>query len=277
MSGVSVLILTLNEEVNLAECIASCGWSDDIVVFDSFSTDRTCEIAARCGARVVQRSFDNYAAQRNAALNEVVYKNAWVLMLDADERVSPELAAEITDAVAAAPAELAMFRIRRKDYFMGRWLQHSSGYPTWFGRLVRVGRVHVHREINEEYQAAGQVAHLQTHLLHLPFNRGVHYWYERHNRYSSMEASTKLSQHSEISQLKGVFSRDPVNRRRALKQLAYRLPFRPVLAFAYLYLLRLGFLDGIAGLRFCAMRMCYEFMIDLKVAELRRRARGLPV
>src|SRR5580700_2636156 len=119
MSGVSILILTLNEEANLAECIASCGWSDDIVVFDSMSEDRTLEVAKSNGARVAQRRFDNYAAQRNAALTTVEYKHPWVLMVDADERVPPELAAEIQSAVAAAGEHAAMYRTRRKDHFLG--------------------------------------------------------------------------------------------------------------------------------------------------------------
>ena len=151
MNGVSVLILTLNEEANLAECIDSCGWSDDIIVFDSMSEDRTLEIANTKGVRLVQRRFDNYAAQRNAALTTVQYKNPWVLMVDADERVSPELAAEIATTIAGVGAEVALFRIRRKDFFLGKWLRRSSGYPSWFGRLVRLGHVRVEREVNEEY------------------------------------------------------------------------------------------------------------------------------
>src|ERR1700684_2530480 len=110
MNGVSVMILTLNEELNLAECIDSCGWSDDIVVFDSMSEDRTLEIATAKGARVFQRPFDNYAAQRNAALTTVRYRNSWVLMVDADERVTPELATEISATVAGADANCALFR-----------------------------------------------------------------------------------------------------------------------------------------------------------------------
>ena len=277
MSGVSVLILTLNEESNLAECIDSCHWSDDIVVFDSMSEDRTVEIARAKGARVVQRRFDNYAAQRNAALITVPYTHAWVLMVDADERVPPDLAAEIQSTVAQAAEQVAMYRVRRKDHFLGKWLRRSSGYPTWFGRLVRVGRIRVEREVNEEYIADGRVEHLKAHLHHFPFNRGVAYWFERHNRYSTMEAAAKLGMHGERIVLRALFDGDPIDRRRTLKQLLYYVPLRPQIVFFYLYIIRLGILDGRAGFHFSRMRAAYEMLIDLKVVESRRRQQGFPV
>lgn len=277
MSGVSVLILTLNEESNLGDCIDSCGWSDDIVVFDSLSEDGTLAIARDKGARIAQRRFDNYAAQRNAALTTVAYKHPWVLMVDADERVPPELSAEILKAVAAAGPQLAMYRMRRKDYFMGTWLRRSSGYPTWFGRLVRPGRIRVEREVNEEYIADGEVGRLAGHLHHYPFNRGVAYWFERHNRYSTMEAAAKLSLHRSRIELRSLLNGDPIDRRRTLKQLLYYVPLRPQIVFLYLYVVRLGLLDGRAGFHFSRMRATYEMLIDLKVAETRRRQQGFPV
>lgn len=275
--SVSVLILTLNEEVNLDGCIDSCSWCDDVTVFDSFSSDRTREIASMKGARFLQRRFDNYAAQRNAALTELQYKHPWVLMIDADERVPNDLALEMARAVANADADTVLFRMRRKDYFLGRWLRRSSGYPTWFGRLMRPGRVRVEREVNEEYIADGKVSHLESHLHHYPFNKGIEYWYERHNRYSTMEALAKMeTRHTPLSR-KSIFARDPIDRRRALKRLAYRLPMRPNLVFLYLYVVRLGFLDGRAGLAFSRMRASYELLIDLKVLEAERRDAGAPV
>jgi glycosyltransferase involved in cell wall biosynthesis len=277
MSGVSILILTLNEEINIAECVDTCAWSDDIVVFDSMSTDRTCEIAAAKGARVCQRQFDNYAAQRNAALTTVTFKNPWVLMVDADERVPQDLAAEIARCVMSVSSNIAMFRMRRKDFFLGKWLKRSSGYPTWFGRLVRIGRVRVEREYNEEYIADGRVEHLQAHLEHLPFSKGVAYWFERHNRYASMEAAIACRSRGSPIAAAALFGADPVARRRVLKQIAYRLPLRPVMVFLYLYFLRLGFLDGRAGFYFSGMRATYEMFIDLKVFEIKRRERGLRV
>jgi glycosyltransferase involved in cell wall biosynthesis len=276
MSGVSVLILTLNEEINIGECVDSCRWSDDLVVFDSCSSDRTREIALSKGARVFQRPFDNYAAQRNAALANVTYAHPWVLMVDADERVPAELAAEIAESVRSVNDRVVMFRMRRKDFFLGKWLKRSSGYPTWFGRLVMPGRVHVQREYNEEYLADGDVAHLKAHLHHLPFNKGIDFWFERHNRYSSMEAALTLRMRSAPVSSFNLFVADALERRRRLKQIAYRMPMRPLMVFIYLYIVRMGMLDGRAGFYFSRMRAAYEMMIDLKIMELKRRERGLP-
>lgn len=274
--SVSILILTLNEEANLPGCLASVAWSDDIVVFDSHSTDATAAIAEAAGARVVQRRFDNYAAQRNAALNEVAYRHPWVLMLDADERVTPELRDEIV-TVLAQRNDFALYRMRRRDMFMGRWLKRSSGYPTWFGRLMRIGRVRVEREINEEYHADGSVGLLQEHLLHYPFNNGLARWVERHNRYSDMEARMLLVERQGHWNWHELWVRDPVRRRKALKQLAYRMPARPLMVFLYLYAVRGGLLDGAPGFIFCFLRSFYELLIDLKTQELRRREQGLPM
>ncbi|MEQ1844739.1 MAG: glycosyltransferase family 2 protein [Nitrospira sp.] len=265
--SVSVLILTLNEEVNLQACLTSVGECDDIVVLDSFSSDKTVEIARSCGARVIQRRFDNYAAQRNAGLNEVQYKYPWVLMLDADERVTPELWRGLKTATETADLTVSIFHMRRKDYWFGRWLRHSSGYPTWFGRLIRVGHVTVRREINEQYVPNGESGYLKEHLVHYPFNKGAAYWLERHNRYSSMEAIALAEEKQHKVYVRALWTNDPVMRRQAMKQIAYRLPARPLLTFVYLYLIRRGFLDGRAGLRYCVLRAIYEYMIDLKVTE----------
>ena len=135
--NVSTLILTLNEESNLPRCLTSLKWCDDVVVLDSISEDRTVEIARSMGARVVEREFDNYANQRNYGLQDIDYKHPWLLMVDADEEVAPELAAEIEAVLEDADPELCLLRMRRKDYFMGQWIRRSSGYPTWFGRLMK--------------------------------------------------------------------------------------------------------------------------------------------
>jgi len=275
--SVSVLILTLNEERSLDGCLESVAWCDDVVVLDSGSMDHTQAIAEAHGARVVQRPFDNYACQRNFGLNDIPYRNAWVLMLDADERVTPELRSEVLSAVRGAPPEAALFLMRRRDHLFGRWIRRSSGYPTWFGRLARVGRVRVERPINEEYHADGSVGRLQQHLDHYPFSKGFGEWIAKHDRYSTMEAKLRLEQCGTRVSLAALLSPDPLRRRKAQKALAYALPARPLLMFLALYVLRGGFLEGRAGYTFCRLRAWYEFMIDLKYRELLRRERGLPV
>jgi len=143
------------------------------VVFDSFSTDKTVAIAEQYGAKIFQRKFDNYAKQSNEALKSVSESSDWILMVDADEIVSTELKQEILKITADADNLTTLFRVRRKDIFQNKWIKHSSGYPTWFGRLFKNGEVSVEREINEEYHTKGGIGHLQEHLIHYPFNKGV--------------------------------------------------------------------------------------------------------
>lgn len=275
--NVSILILTLNEESNIKDCLDSLVWSDDIVVLDSFSADATSRIAAGQGARVVQRAFDNYSGQRNFGLTNIDYRHEWILMIDADERVPAALKTEILTVTASAPSGVTLYAMRRRDHLFGRWIKHSSGYPTWFGRLARVGQVWVERSVNEEYHTSGITGYLREHLDHYPFNKGFAEWFAKHDRYSSWEAALKFERQQAPPALRALFSRDPGLRRKAQKSLLYALPGRPLLMFLALYFLRGGFLEGRAGLTFSLLRTWYEFMIDCKYQELLRRARGLPV
>jgi len=265
----AVLILTKDEEVNIVDCLRSVPASVTTVVLDSLSTDRTVELACDHGAQVHFRAFDNYAAQRNHGLHGLSYPTRWVLMLDADERMTAELHDEVQRTLAAAGPDDTLFRMRRQDMFMGRWLRRSSGYPTWFGRLARTDAVRVEREINEEFVTDGRVGYLDAHLVHFPFNKGMAYWIERHNRYSTMEARTLLEESHGPIRWRDLACRDPALRRKWLKQIAYRLPGRPVLIFLYLLLARGGFLDGRAGLAYCTLRFMYECMINAKMQEAR--------
>lgn len=274
---ISVLILTLDEEINLPRCLASLQWCDDVVILDSGSQDATQKIATDWGARVVECPFDNYASQRNFGLKEIPHHHPWVLMVDADEEVPAELVEEMNRAIEGCGETTTLFRMRRKDYFFGRWIKRSSGYPTWFGRLVRPDRVRVEREINEEFVTDGRIELLQNHLHHYPFNKGFASWIEKHNRYSTMEAELMKQGALERPRWSGMFGSDPADRRQVVKALVYRLPFRPLLMFFALYVVRCGFLDGRAGLTFCLLRSFYEFMINCKVNEKRLRQSGQPL
>jgi hypothetical protein len=181
-------------------------------------------------------------------------------MIDADERMTPELSSEIEQRIAGADDEMAMFRARRKDMFMARWLRR-------FPRVMRRGRVRVEREVNELYACDGRVGELTEHLIHYPFDKGIDRWFERHGRYSSAEARL-LTSREDVARTSWshLLSYDPLMRRAALKRLAYSLPGRPFLSFLYFYVVRLGFLDGWAGYHYASMRMAYEVMIDTKAA-----------
>jgi glycosyltransferase involved in cell wall biosynthesis len=275
--NVSALVLTLNEEINLPNCLESLSWCDDIVVLDSYSTDRTEEVARSAGARFIQRKFDNYATHRNFGLNEIEYKHLWVLMLDADEVIPPELREEIQNIIKIADDETCLYLVRRKDFFMGSWIRRSCGYPTWAARLLKVGRVSIEREINEEYHTDGKVGFLKEHFLHYSFNKGFHAWFEKHNRYSTMEAELLAENASTEINWRDIFISDPVLRRKAIKSFVYKLPGRPFLVFLALYIIRGGFLEGRAGLTFCLLRSFYEFMINCKMREIRLRKMELPL
>lgn len=266
---ISALVLTYNEENILGKCLRALHFCDEILVFDSFSTDKTIEIAKSHQANIIQREFDNYSNQRNAALDSISKESDWILMVDADEIVTEELKNEIL-TVISDPEAASMYRVRRKDIFQGKWIKQSSGYPTWFPRLFRNGEVKVEREINEEYFTEGRESGLNEHLLHYPFNKGISWWFDKHNRYSQMEAERLLLEMDQKLQLRYLFSKDPVKRRKTQKQLIYRMPCKHWIVFFGLYIIRGGFLNGSAGYTFCKLRKTYEWMISLKVKELSR-------
>lgn len=275
--NLSVLILTKDEEANLPISFKSIEWCDDIVVLDSGSKDNTEKISRDAGARFYKREFDNYANQRNYGLHEIQYKSQWVLMLDADEVVPAELLEEIDKKIGKDDNKVTLYRMRRKDYLFGRWIKRSSGYPVWFGRLGRAGRVRVERDINERFVTDGEVGLLQEHLLHYPFNKGFHAWLEKHNRYSTMEADLMFREGNKSIRWRALFSSDPADRRAALKDLYYSLPGRPLIYFLVFCVFKGGFLEGRAGLTYGALRSIYEFMINCKLKELDRKSRNLPV
>jgi len=275
--SVSVLILTLNEEINLEACLNSLTWSDDIVVLDSFSTDHTVELAKAREVRVVQRAFDNWSAHQNWAVSNIEFKHPWVLYLDADERCAPDLRDEVLKSTQSGTTESA-FRVRRKDFYMGRWLKHAQLYPTWFVRLFRPQKIRYERLVNPIAVVDGTVGVLDAHILHYPFSHGVSHWIARHNRYSDFEAieALKVRDGGAVS-VKQLFSRDPNNRRRAMKDVFFRLPARPLVKFTYYLVWRRGFLDGRAGFTYATLQAIYEYLIVCKRRELLRRQEKLPI
>ncbi|WP_422650663.1 Glycosyl transferase family protein [Cupriavidus sp. H18C1] len=279
---VSVLILTLNEEKNLARCLESVSWCDDVVVLDSYSTDQTLEIARRHGARVFQRKFDNWSAHQNWANENIDFKHRWVYYSDADEVVSPELAAELREIADQVPGDEAAapvaYRVRYKNYFLGKWIRFAGGYPIWVLRFFQPDKVRWERLVNPAPVVDGSVGFLRHHFMHYSFNKGFDAWFDKHNKYSMGEAlETIRSLDEDKFRFSSLLASDPPARRRALKELSFRLPMRPVARFLYLYLLKFGFIDGKAGFHYCVLVSIYEYMVVLKVQEQRRRAMQLPL
>ncbi len=272
---ISVLILTRNEQQDLPACLASVAWSDDIHVFDSFSTDATIAIAETYGAHVHQRHFDDYATHRTAALRTLPFKHSWLFLLDADERSTPELRDEILRSVTTVSAATAGFRLRRRDYLFGTWLKHAQISP-YFIRLVRPERARYTRAINEVLEVDGAIAELASPLNHFPFSKGISQWMEKHNLYSTMEA--ELIHHQQGLQQPSwriAFSHSDFHQRRLhQKAIFYRLPGRPLLKFCYMVFVRGALLDGRAGLTYAALQSIYEYLIVLKTRELVRNDKG---
>jgi glycosyltransferase involved in cell wall biosynthesis len=270
--------LTLNEEINIAECIESVTWSDDIVVFDSLSTDKTKAIAESKGARVVEREFDNWSSHQNWAMEYVDFKNPWVFYIDADERCPKGIAEEIL-CLATPDSKFAAYRVRRRDYFMGQWLKRAQLYPTWLVRLFRPERMRFERLVNPIPVVDGLTGDLSNDLIHYPFSHGISHWVARHNNYSDMEAQENQNSgtHKKINIINGLTSSDPNLRRAVQKELFYKIPARPLIKFIYYYFFRRGFLDGRAGFVYSVLQAFYEYLIVLKKKELERRERGLPL
>lgn len=274
--SVVVMIKTLNEEMNIEGAIRSFPADARVVVYDSFSADRTVEIAKRLGAEVVQRRWDDESTHMNWAARNIDFGCDWVLQFDGDERMTPELWAEVCQA-AASPGDNVAFEIRHKDMFMGTWIRRSTFYPCWHIRLFRPSRVHWERLINPVVVADGEVGRIQEHFIHFPFSKGTSGWFRRHVHYADCEAQELIKSAAEPLHLLDLLRGSYQSRRRTLKRLYYRVPARPLVRFLTLYFLKCGFLDGRAGYYYARMQASYELMISIRAMELLRIKRGLPV
>jgi glycosyltransferase involved in cell wall biosynthesis len=273
---VSILVLTLNEATNIEACLQSVAGFDDVTVLDSRSTDGTQDIARRLGASVVERPFDNWAAHQNWAMEHVPFRHPWVFYLDADERMTPELQAEILAIARDRSRPEVAYYCGRRNWFMGTWIRHAMP-PGMIMRFFRPKHVRFERLVNPVPVIDGPHGYLRNLFEHHNFSKGLSEWFDKHNKYSQFEAmeGMKLLAGARPS-LRRLFGRDPFDRRRALKELSFRMLCRPLIKFLWMYLLKRGFLDGRAGWTYCRLQATYEFMIVVKMAELERRARGLP-
>ena len=269
---ISVLILTRNEEQDLPGCLKSVEWSDDIHVYDSLSTDSTLEIARAHGAAITSRAFDDWASHQNWGLRNITFKHPWVLYIDADERPSKELCAEMLTAAEAPGAHVA-FQVERRDFFRDTWLRHVQSTPFYI-RLFRPECMRYERLVNPVSILDGPVGSLPGYLDHFPFSKGLSHWIDRHNKYSAFEAMESLKDGAleRPSWKTAIFGKEFRVRRQHQKRLFYSFPARPVVRFFALYLAKRGFLDGRAGLTYALLQAIYEFFIVEKTRELQRGA-----
>ena len=280
---ISALILTKNEAGSISRALGSVAWCDDVVVVDAASTDGTANVATEQGARVLQpppwgleQPFGGHEARyRNWAIHEVPYRHDWLLVLDADETVTPEAADAIREAVAAPDGKVA-YRIQRRDFFQGTWLRYTQTTPRYI-RLFRPDKVEYERRIHPAMNVNGPVGQLEGFLDHEPFSKGISQWLIRHNTYSTLEAQEIIANQKNDAarvtaweDLGGALGSTDLHQRRVhQKRLFYRLPARPLIKFMLLYGVKGGFLDGRAGFTYALLSAIYEYLIALKVQEMR--------
>jgi len=266
---ISVVILTLNEEINIAQCLASCAWCGDVHVLDSGSTDQTQAIAREFGAQVHVHPFKSFGEQRNWAIDNIDTKYDWIFHLDADERFTDELVEVLEGLMSMNPTE-AGFHIPHKVMFMGRWLRYSAGYPTYQMRLFHKKRMRFidygHGQREDENAVIGV---LDVPYLHFSFSKGIYEWMEKHNRYSTLEAMQILVGKEYKWKFGDLFMGSRTRRWRAWKELVYRLPFRAELRWLGIILINRGLFEGKAGMTYAKLIYIYENMISIKLKVLR--------
>lgn len=287
---VSILVPVKNEERNVVECLRRCNWASQLVVVDSRSTDQTIPLSQAMGADVYQFHYDRLSGwpkKKNWALDQIPWTNEWVMILDADEYMTEELAEEIRRVVAgtwnptggSAKAGCGDgYWVNRRFMFLGRWLKGCGYYPSWnvrllkhkLGRYERIGNLgdtgsgdnEVHEHI---VLSSGEAGYLRHEFLHYAYP-DLSAWIEKHNRYTTWEAHAMKA--GDVGAVNASLFGGPIERRRFIKRFGRKLPFRPTLRFVYSYFLQRGFLDGYAGFVMCRLLAWYEFVSIAKSNEM---------
>jgi len=279
--SVAAVVLTLDEADNLPRCLASLAWCAERLVVDSGSRDATREVAQRLGARVLEHRQEGrflIAAQRNWALHHGRLSSDWVLFLDADEAVDPACRAAIETSLlrngpAGAPGSCDGFELAPRYWFLGRWLRRTQAYPNWHPRLLRRGALEIEGSMWESFPAGSRIGRIPVPYDHYAFSKGIDDWLERHRRYADWEAERITAYRAG----QGAAALG-TGRWLGLRRLAARFwPLRPLLRFCQKYFLQSGFLEGWQGLLFALLMATYDLITVVKVIEIRRRARGLPL
>lgn len=282
---ISVIILTYNEEQNIRHCLESIrGLVNDIFIVDSYSTDKTLEIAKKYTDKIYQHAFKTQAEQFNWALDNVPLKTEWIMRLDADEMVMPELTEEIKEVLGDWEAgrlgsDVTGMYIKRRVYFMGRWIKHGGYYPTWLLRVWRKGKARYEERAMDEHVVLSEGKTIQLKHDIIDWNRkGLSFWVEKHNQFASREMRAILATNDGLklnpSYLDTSFFSSQEKRKRWLKEKLYHhLPLfiRSFLYFIYRYFFRLGFLDGKEGFIFHFLQgFWYRFLVDAKIYESKK-------
>jgi len=288
-TSISAIILTYNEELNLEKCLKSvAGLASEVFIVDSYSKDKTLEIAKKYSCKIVKHPFENQAKQFNWALDNLKIKTEWILRLDADEYLTDELKKEIIETLSkeeisinqlnphkSASTIINGFYIKRRVHFMGRWMKYGGYYPVWFLRLFRYGKArYEEREVDEHaVLLSGQASRLKNDFID-ENRQKLEWWIGKQNNHSSREVLALLREGEEENKIRvspSFFGNQAEQKRWLKEKLFMKSPmfFRAWLYFIYRYFFRLGFLDGKEGLIFHFLSaMWYRFITDAKLYEI---------
>lgn len=275
----SIIILTKNEEANLKTCLLSLQLLNaEVFVVDSGSSDRTIEIARQAGCKIFEHQFDNYAKQLNWALQTLPIQTEWILRLDADERLTTELVKELQLVLPETNNEITGYQVKRRVYFMGRWIRYGGYYPTWLLRIWRKGCGICEQRWMDEHiiLSQGRVASLQYDLID-ENKKGLSFWIDKHNRYADREVQDLLTTPTNEDSLLDSYQFSQAKLRRWIKTSFYKrspLFLRAFIYFLLRYIIGLGFLDGREGLIFHFLQgFWYRFLVDAKIYEIQKAKR----
>ena len=269
------VVLTLNEEQDLARALQSLSWCDELLVLDSGSIDSTHQVAERYQARFVQHRQDPpflITDQRNWALEHCGLSSDWVLFLDADEEVGSKLAQAIQSNIHSGHS-LDAYELTPRYWFLGRWLKRTQGYPNWHPRLIRRGATRFEGGVWESFAPDSSVGRISVPYEHYAFSKGFDDWLERHRRYSTWDAE-QIVAFLTTRQSSTLATRRWRWMRLLLSQFWW---MRPPVRFLQKYVLQAGFLEGWQGLLFALMMAGYDMMTVIMVIELLRRQKNLPL
>lgn len=280
---VSVIVPTLNEIENIERCLKSVSWANEIFVVDSGSVDGTQEAAEALGTKVVQFHFNGtWPKKYNWSLDNLPFSHEWVIILDADEELTPEAEEEIREICTTNKKGADGYFINRRFMFMNKWLRHAY-YPNWNLRLFkrRLGRFEKLTdsatdsgdiEIHEHIVIGGKTGYIKSGMNHYAFPT-IESFVEKHNRYSNWEAHVALDNYLGVKSARELKSRN-VGFKRFFKVLSKKIPFRPTLRFLYVYIFQGGILDGIEGYYFARLHYYYELLCICKEYELKKQLKG---
>jgi glycosyltransferase involved in cell wall biosynthesis len=275
---ISAVVLTHNEERNIEDCLKSvCGWIDDIFVVDSGSTDGTLAIVKRYTNKVYFHPFQTHSKQWKWALQNTPTRNKWILGIDADQRITEELAHEMVNIFSNVEKmrNVDGFYLNRKQYFMERWIKHGGYYPRYLLKLFRKDKVIV--DVNElmdhHFYVQGKTAKFKGAFIEENKNETLDFWSMKHIKYASLQAQGEVGG-LDTKIIKPSLFGNWDQRRLLMKNIWIRLPLfiRPFIYFLYRYFFRLGFLDGKEGLIFHYLQgFWYRFLVDAKIYEYKKR------